>query len=1096
MKKAQVTIFIIIGILAIASFSMVQRVREEAMQRQLSSEADLIVQDLMQTTAIKRYVELCLDRLSKDALYFVEHQGGVIFPSQGTSLYQANPRFLSFRLGENYSANITYGITVDRSYMGVESPKYPCGNYGAPPAFCGFIDNLSIFSMDDRRLNRIRFGYDSLNPLCKTDRDCQYNYGVKSGFNSIQEQMEVYVEKNMKYCVNFTSFLEKLNHNVSVPEEPDVAIQFKSGSMQVDMYYPMNVTFQKHSPVTKMLDFQSLIVTDIMAMYSFAYTVVKNEILNLSFSPLMIYAYPGISNYQFQFVHLKDYYRYDDIFRVISPNNFLNGRAEVFQFAIENRPPVLDYIPEMNPPAKNYDIVMMEDNDLVIRPLAKDPDDDELDFFYGGWLAEYNISYVDSEGDYQFPDIYYNGVFTGKKLDDVLLSGTKLNIDLFSSPHQSNIELSDDENSWHNSGFYEETKKDAYVNLKHKNIGPHNFSVIVMDPGFLADYQVVRLMVDDELNADASMSRSIFNELNDRYPDSRFTSVEDPFILDATATEDQIRTGEITYEWIDFSENPSLLVETTNDTFHFPDKSENLYDNITEIDTYRFANFSDNLHFLRLTAKSQGITGISASAQSVVELEVYECIPHRNSRVKIFPYNGEENPYLADHTCCNGGLDDKESNPEWGIVKGTDAVCYSEVVNLRANDEISESDLERYCGKSGVVCDLSAEIPEINVHDLTVRNDVTKLVIKRHCDGNRGNVCLGDFEFDLIVDYDCGDITHDWQTETCSGAENQGGRVTCTNYVFPDSFEKKNSLPKLSYSEESLSESEVPADGHCSNRYWCTSQYYTGTDFSPTDTGNLLVSPGCNQGKCGYVSAQNSFDCSQLNGYDLSPAKYLGIKPLSDLDEFIRGETKKLVVQDDKKIIYTYSCGSNFDYSNSICQKNENSQNLDEFADLILETDYSEWSDNEKLDKNFAILDSLNNIYVDDEFTGVNDLPSQFNDWDQKVCGDNSDEVLREYEVYNANFNSINNFYEQDRSPIDSVAQNGVLACCKNENDCVYKEDDVVTCYKSIGNNAFNSVFFDEGQNKKNIFGFEKSENLHMICKDGKWLYLELLDSD
>jgi len=1065
MKKGQVTIFIIIGILAIASFSMVQRVKQEAIEQQLTQDIEEVTDNLFETTTIQRYVEICLDELSRKALYFVQHQGGVIYPYQGTSLYEANPRFIDFKLGSNYSSNITYGIVNDRSYYGVDSPRYPCSHkYGEAPTFCGFIDNVSIFPLLERRKNRIMFGVDNLNPLCRTDKDCQYFYGTKSGFNSIQEQIETYIKKNMNTCVNFTNFFEVLNQNVTIDNEPEVKVQFKPRSMEIDLSYSLNLT-SSQGFTSKLLEFQSLIQTDMMTMYSLAYEIILNEITNLSYSPLMIYDYPGISNYQYQFSHLRNYYMGDDIVRIINPNNYLLGKNEIFQFSIENRPPALDYIPSKFPSEEEYDIIIMENNSLVIKPFAKDPDDDQLIYYYHGWMGEYKTSYVDNDGKYHYPRIYVDGVSTNKNINQ-FSEGNVLDYSLFTPTELQKIKLEEDENFWHNSGFYEETKKIAYINLTREHIGPHNFTVFVMDQQNLFDYQTVRLLVDDQLNADASKSKSIFDDLNNRYPDKKFTSIEDPFILDASASEDQIRTGNIVYEWFDTYENPSLLIETENETIYFPDKMENL--NIVNMKDYSFSNSSGspNLHFLRLTAKSEGITGISESATNIIDLDVYECIPHRNDVVKIYPYNGNENPFLADHTCCIGQLEDMESNPDWGTYKDDKQECYREVVNIKANDVLSDSDLEKYCGSDKDNCIFDNNLESLS-EDLEKRNDVTQLVAKRFCSDDRGNVCLGELNFSLEVTKNCGKIQNEWQTETCSGAEKQAGEMVCLDYSNFQSFEKKNGLKKLSYDGISLSETSENSNGYCSNRTWCVDGY--GDEATLKNDGQYLVSPGCFGGKCQFVSEQNSFDCSLLDGYDLSDSNLLGIDPLSDIDVFLRGKEKS----------FESTCGTL--NGNSYCQKNVD-DNLEDSYELILETDYETWDDERKVSENFAIIESEVEQY---DSSGSSQI------WSQNVCGDDSGEHVRKYERQRSDLSALSAFNYALVTDYNIDSGLSTIGCCKNSNDCVYEKDDgEIVCYESTNNFDFlGDTSFSNSNNHD--YGFKKNDNLHLICKDGKWLYLE-----
>ncbi|MBN2881590.1 hypothetical protein JXM83_06095 [Candidatus Woesearchaeota archaeon] len=1076
MKRAQVTIFIVLGILIFASFSFIQNIREQAIQRQLDSAADSIVQDLLQTTTIENYVGLCLDTISSDALYLLEQQGGVIFPHQGASIYQSNPRFLPFNIGHNYSANVTYGVSLDRSYTSVDAPQYPCGKSGKPPAFCGYLNNLSVFTEDMIRYNKIRFGADTLNPLCRTAADCLYMYGTKSGFNSIQEQMEHFIEVNIPNCVNFSSFAKKLSHNVTVADSPDVHVQFKSGSVEIRMDYPLNITFQKDS-VSKKVTFTSNKQSKFMTLYILAYEIIRREITNVTFTPMAAYTVFDYDLYPYQYVLLKDYYMGNDVFRIINPKGFLKGENELFQFAIENRNPVLDYIPGKLPVPKQYDIVVMENNTLVIKAKGYDPDSDKIEYHYRGWMADYNITYVNPSGKYDYPNVYHDGIYLGK-IEDLMVSQNIIS--------SESAKLPDDVNVWEDSSFYKETESWANYYLNGLSIGPHNVTVFIFDNQSLIDYQTVRILVDDALEADASLSRSIFTEFNDYYPDDRFTSIEDPFILDASATSDEINAGGIVYEWSDSNETPSILLITENLTMYFPADYDDL--DITNMSDVRFSDTArpfgnHNLHFLTLTAKSEGMTGISSESISKVPLEVYSCIPYQ-SDIEPYPYNGEENPFFANHSCCYGSLDDKNINEFWGRVKDINSVCYERKLNVKAGDPIDRDDiLDRFCG-SDSDCSLSS-MSEVDVSDYKLKNDVARVLVRRYCDGDRGNVCLGDLKVEADIIEACGDIDmyDDWQktyqVETCVGAEEIAGVAKCSKYVSGKSFEQSNGLNKLL--PGTYNPSTKSADGSCSSRTWCVDSIGSSlSSLSLKTSGKFLVDLRCSNGVCGYAGDSNSFDCTKLNGYDITNVDngfITSITALLSEDTILAGKSLQLKGSKGSWFIYTYSCGD--DSGQSKCYK-DREYDLDNYPELIYELQQTPGFD--VVAKNLASIQGIQSYSWDVTWKDLEE--SQ-----KPVCGDDDFEYVTPFRWKKITSGIPSGYNSVDQGSFNNLNVNGGNACCKNPDSCSYDAGGIVRyCYDSTDD--FSNGIATINANSFNSQYGKKIENQYMICNHGSWVVL------
>ena len=67
-KKAQVTLFIVIGVVILFIFIFLGFINNAISRNQLEKEADRIVADLLKSGALNYYVDVCLDKAAKDAI--------------------------------------------------------------------------------------------------------------------------------------------------------------------------------------------------------------------------------------------------------------------------------------------------------------------------------------------------------------------------------------------------------------------------------------------------------------------------------------------------------------------------------------------------------------------------------------------------------------------------------------------------------------------------------------------------------------------------------------------------------------------------------------------------------------------------------------------------------------------------------------------------------------------------------------------------------------------------------------------------------------------------------------------------------------------
>jgi hypothetical protein len=658
-RKAQITLFMLIGIVITAAAFLVFFVAQSQTKDQLDTKADDMIQQLLKTTAMEEYVTLCLKEAGGKGLNILGLQGGVIYESQNGSTpeifrqFPAGAYYLPWNI-DRYDINgnkvateeyyISYGINKPAlSARSIRNPAVPWYPYP------GNIAEQNTLRLSERHYAESLFH--NSKPLCELNGPNMVITGViipcESGYygppKSMQEELRDYVVNGLKQCVDFESFAEAIGYNMT---EGDVKANVTFGETNVifDVYYPITFDF-KGKRISKILKFRAELPVRIKRVYEYMDHLLEKEGSDLFFNISRDYENitKGKKSYWlpgFSFTLFKDACpscvntfgaEYDDIIVVQDEQSRIGGEPFRFYAVIENRNPVLEQILQPNPIPEKYDIVVVENMSINISPIGYDPDDDELTYTYHGWRADD----IDEE--------------TG---------------------------LQRETNDWQQSQSYLETGREAAIGTSRGDIGPHNVTVNVSDPEGLFDYQVVRIFVNDVPLADVQID-NMFSDIDDRY-----ASIEDPIKLDASGTANLY--GENTaYIFEDLTEEPNIKLNTQKSVVFIPDETE-----ITAMSSAPLSILGE--HKIRLTVYDNlyQASGVGIAEKNIT---VLPCLPHRSSDPP-FPYNkNKEDPYQADHTCCLGDLNDPET---WDYApRGT--LCYD------------DGNIKAYCsGLRGNVCGL------------------------------------------------------------------------------------------------------------------------------------------------------------------------------------------------------------------------------------------------------------------------------------------------------------------------------------------------------------------------------------------------------
>jgi len=748
-KRGQLTLFIILGIVLLFIFGFLLYARGLAEKKDIEKEITKTPSDYLQPERLNKYVSTCLDDVTKQGLLLIGLQGGNIFESQNGTIKLEFVKYIPLYY-YNTSTNVSYGLIWDTS-----NPDFfpPNANF-ILPYYPGIDLNLLSY-----------YGNNNLSYLCQPNgpnqetsragverlkgETCLFPDGTKQGYgaNSIQEQLSLYIAKKLKECIVFSNITE-LNEKIVEQGDYKVSVLLGSDDVLVTATIPLKL-IEEGNLINKQYTFSSLQKVRLKKIYEFAHDFVELDKKNLKFYKtnltqllyVLSYRYmPGFSvSFSCPFCNYTDNFGYknDQVVTLMDSNSKLYGNDYIFRFAIQNRYPVLENI---NTPfhTDQYDYIVGEGQTLTFNLQGYDPDENLLTYNYSGWKEDY-----DSYFTFSCCKAFGGSIDCAAFPDKCVINYTN---NLF--PRK-----------WTKSDLYVETKKDASLLLTRNDIGFHTMSISTSDQEY-SDWRDLNILVVDIPVAQA--------EYNNNYSDvpKKNASVEDPFILDATNSTSLILPIS-SYNWKDNIDGFSFDI---GPILYLPGPLYNI-ENIKE-GYFKNTQASGLKHEISLTVSNNVL-----NSNYNFSVMVYQCLNHKNSGTAPYPYNNlnlpldnyadVEDPYLADHTCCE--------NTDTYSSASNQCYLYKEYgIDASFND--------------GLFKDLafSSNYPEIIYLNQTNQplaseitdKDVFERIFSRNCSGTRGNVCDGSMQETRKLMFSCGTCSEPNTTSTVKNLAD----IQCKNY--------------------------------------------------------------------------------------------------------------------------------------------------------------------------------------------------------------------------------------------------------------------------------------------------------------------------
>ncbi|MFH0701895.1 MAG: hypothetical protein V2A62_05680 [Candidatus Woesearchaeota archaeon] len=693
--KAQVTVFIIIGLLLLFAFIFVMSAYSSTQKTQLQGEQERLTVNLFKKEAMRIYVEDCL----QDSL----EQGLIMLGQQG-QIWDDQP-------GGNVNFNDVTGTPFEdfRIYYGISNEKYleylnayPCNDKtDLSPYFCKYIHP------------NIQVGFGNLNLKIETIRRGMEGYLINQTILCVENFTKSNFSKLAKIETTNISLIVDIQED-GIAVKADYPLKFSVGKEEFfqlttfDFFYPSQFKKLLDSAVTYALERDSRFL-------DFNYT--QEFLASPEYTAYDTYNSLGIKTIRSELSNGDDVFTFaPDIYTVLN-----TPYPYYFRLARQNRPPALDYVQRYGCPEdleKGYDYLAIQNDNSSLAEVnltlyALDPDEDTFTYLFEDIPAK-----LKSLAIIQPPEQFYmnkekvNSVTPGpypltvKATDEHGLEDWQDVRLLIDRPIDTNLSLRvsyDDINGSFGEAYLVSTEDPVFVNISY--------------PG-------------------KSLAKS------EAIVTLNYTNKEgtEAFTFDYPLSSDSPGKNCFSLPWggehpCDFGSYKSIDLSTWKKAFEGGDQRYNHFQKNT-------SNGKLNLSF--------SITycgGLNKSTSVAAQIIVKECLPHRNpQRPFAYPYqnyvfssydfenhfgnfshmdeSNSFNPLEATHSCCIGSPTDTPTG--WRIADNTTACfvdpipgCYGKNKDYLENNNYGNRILE---------------------------------IKTNYCNGTRGNVCLGNEVYSLYKD--------------------------------------------------------------------------------------------------------------------------------------------------------------------------------------------------------------------------------------------------------------------------------------------------------------------------------------------------------
>ncbi|MBU0456611.1 MAG: hypothetical protein ABH824_03995 [Nanoarchaeota archaeon] len=709
-KKAQITVFIIVGLIILFSFIFVLNLSSNIQKGQLEEAKEGVLSKVFKKEALRIFVEDCLTDELERGLILIGKQGRLWSDQPG-----GTKNFVEGLSGKTYDpvdeeGRLFYGITREE-YLFAEN-AYPCDNESSPPEFCQYDYPDTKLGFGKLELKSSTLQNDLKNFLINRTMWCVENF-TKSNISS---KAEIETEE-------MTLDLKITNDGIDIKAEYPLKLSLAGEEFfhlsNFDFFYPTKFKDLLEAAVVfplsmdwKYVDFNYTRETLGSSQFTYGNSVSIRDcgpfkdyfLCNLSLN-LDKYERLGVE------MRIESMPDGDNVFIFQSPSYTVLNNPEqfVYRFVRQNRPPALDYIGRSGCPIAEYDYLIVKDDpelgDINITAFALDPDEDNLSYTFMPLMSLPVSENFDQEDNFYISNITLKNLEKGKynllvnTTDEHGLSDWQEVRILLDRPLELNVSL---------DMPYNFSAEDGLISYENKYFSGEFYLVSKEDPIFIkvhfpessfltSDYQHLIILNYTNQENTENFEYALPSDLNFDSNDGCFSL---PGLKSTDCTLNGYSNNEIS-KW-----EGELLLNKLNNNFR-------------ELTEYGELNFS-------FSAKYCGYFDKTKSTQAIIKVK--ECSPNKNpEHPYAFPYYktkidaitgkylGEEviNPFLATHSCCKNDwtIYTKEENhecyinPKPGCYGGIPQYTLSDNQPIPSGGYVLEEEYATCDGKRGNTCD-------------------------------------------------------------------------------------------------------------------------------------------------------------------------------------------------------------------------------------------------------------------------------------------------------------------------------------------------------------------------------------------------------
>jgi hypothetical protein len=381
-KKAQVTLFIILGLVVLSISTIVVTINKESVESEISNEfLKTALSGDTKTKTIKNYFRDVAYESSVVSLKTMAESGGFVYGIIGFN-YSANKTKYTVLDYDGY--DVLYHVTdytFNNKYA--ENPwnvsYYPCFRKGLPM-------NCTHPTMS------ANYFYGEYNYRLPISEDSNW-----SSTNMLKMYLEQNIEKLIDWNTTNKSFIidKKGNTSVFININPSTDTLYDNSNVQIYINYHITLVDRSNPKNTFNIDeIEVNVPAKFYSMTELANSIAISEAYKLNYTPSTDYP-PDLNRAGFKIIRFNNVNNTpDSIVEIYDDNfNFYGYTNFSYKFAIKNRPPVLEYI--YYPPGESSFYIREGDN-FTLDVNSTDPDDEGYKVWFKTIVRTSSISGIDA----------------------------------------------------------------------------------------------------------------------------------------------------------------------------------------------------------------------------------------------------------------------------------------------------------------------------------------------------------------------------------------------------------------------------------------------------------------------------------------------------------------------------------------------------------------------------------------------------------------------------------------------------------------------------------------------------------------------------